>query len=75
MLMMIQLDAYSAAEASPFNVNNRSAGMSRSGPSRGYGGGGGGGGNGGSGPGSGGSGGKKLGRVDDIRGPECKSCQ
>ena len=74
MLMMIQLDAYSAAEASQFNVNNRSAGGSRSGPSRGYGGGGGGGGggSGGSGPSSGG---KKLGRVDDIRGPECKSCQ
>ncbi|CAF9930904.1 MAG: hypothetical protein HETSPECPRED_007742 [Heterodermia speciosa] len=73
---LFSLDAYAAAEASQFNVNNRSAGERRGGSSRGYGGSGGGtGGGGGSGPGSGGSGGKKLGRVDDIRGPECKSCQ
>ncbi|KAI9870697.1 MAG: hypothetical protein M1830_003909, partial [Pleopsidium flavum] len=68
------LDAYAAAEASPFNLKNRAAGRNTS--SRGFGGyGGGGGGPGGGGPGSGGGGGKKLGRVDDIRGPECKSCQ
>lgn len=73
------MDAYAAAEASPFNVRNRSAGI-RGGPGRygaGGGSGGGSGGGGGGGPGTGGGGtgpGKKLGRVDDIRGPECKSC-
>ena len=46
-----------------------------------FGGGGGGGGSGGGssggggpGPGSGGPGGRKLGLVDNVRGPECKSC-
>lgn len=78
----MQLDAYAAAEVSPFNVNNRTA--ARNGGSIRYGGGsgsgsgngrgGGGGGGGGGGPGTGGGGGKKLGSVDDIRGPECKSC-
>lgn len=51
-------------------MNNRTA--ARTGSSIRYGGGGGGGGGGG--PGTGGGGGKKLGSVDDIRGPECKSC-
>lgn len=44
----------------------------RAGPRPSFGGDGGGGG-GGSG-GSGGGGGRKVGTVDDIRGPECKSC-
>lgn len=65
-----QLDAYAAGEASSFNIRNRSAGV-RGIPR--YGGGSGGEGGSGGGPGSGG-GGRKLGRVDDIRGPECKSC-
>lgn len=73
----MQLDAYSAAEVSPFNVNNRTA--ARNGGSIRYGGGSGsgngrGGGGRGGGAGTGGGGGKKLGSVDDIRGPECKSC-
>ncbi|MCJ1368370.1 hypothetical protein MMC16_007512, partial [Acarospora aff. strigata] len=70
------LDAYAAAEASRFNIKNRTAGRRTvtRGTGDGYGGGGGGG-PGSGGPGSGGGGGKKLGRVDDIRGPECKSCQ
>lgn len=55
-------------------MNNRAA--TRNGGSLRYGGGSGrgGGGGGGGGPGTGGGGGKKLGSVDDIRGPECKSC-
>lgn len=51
-------------------MNNRTA--ARNGGSIRYGGGSGRGGGGG--PGTGGGGGKKLGSVDDIRGPECKSC-
>lgn len=56
-------------------MNNRNA--ARTGGSIRFGGGsgrGGGGGGGSGGPGTGGGGGKKLGSVDDIRGPECKSC-
>lgn len=68
----LKLDAYAAAEVSPFNVNSRNA--ARAGGSVRYGGGSGGGGGGGPGTGGGGGGGKKLGSVDDIRGPECKSC-
>lgn len=68
---MQQLDPYAAAEQSPFSIRNRSNPAPRAGPRAGGGGGGGGGGYGG---GGGGGGGKKLGTVDDIRGPECKSC-
>ena len=68
---MQQLDPYAAAEQSPFNIRNRSNAAPRAGPRAGGGGGGGGGGHGG---GGGGGSGKKLGTVDDIRGPECKSC-
>ena len=62
---------------SAYNINNREQDGTRTG--RGFFGGGGGGGSssggggGGPGPGSGG-GGRKLGLVDDIRGPECNSC-
>ncbi|MCJ1239101.1 hypothetical protein MMC14_007094, partial [Varicellaria rhodocarpa] len=70
------LDPYAAGRVSAYNINNRERDGTRTG--RGFfggGGGGGGGSGGGGGPGSGpGSGGRKLGRVDDIRGPECKSC-
>ncbi|MCJ1274537.1 hypothetical protein MMC21_002333 [Puttea exsequens] len=67
---LFSLDAYSAAEQSPYNIRNRNRPSSvRAVPGSG----GGGGGGGGSG-GSGGGGGKRLGTVDDIRGPECKSC-
>lgn len=64
-----QLDAYAAAEASPFNVQNRPLGGRGSGRLGGPGP--------GSGPGTGGGSagpGRRLGLVDDIRGPECKSC-
>lgn len=69
---LFSLDAYAAAEQSPFNIRNRNrstAGV-RAGPRSGGSGGGGGGG----GSGGGGGGGRKVGTVDDIRGPECKSC-
>ncbi|MCJ1370247.1 hypothetical protein MMC20_001459 [Loxospora ochrophaea] len=68
---LFSLDAYAAGQSSSYNVRNQPPGGMPIGRS-GWGAGGGSGG-GGSGPGSGG-GGKKLGRVDDIRGPECKSC-
>ncbi|PTU21901.1 hypothetical protein P175DRAFT_0508796 [Aspergillus ochraceoroseus IBT 24754] len=70
------LDAYTAAQNSPFNVanptnrsNTRARWVGPSGPGGGNGGGGG-----------GGDGGpprppRRIGRVDDIRGPECKSCR
>lgn len=72
----LKLDAYAAAEVSPFNVNSRNAARAGGSVRHGGGNGGGGGGGGGGGPGfgGGGGGGKKLGSVDDIRGPECKSC-
>ncbi|KAL2037957.1 hypothetical protein N7G274_009432 [Stereocaulon virgatum] len=68
---LFSLDAYAAAEQSSYNIRNRNRSnpVPRSGPRPGGGGGGSGGGGGG-----GGGGGKKLGTVDDIRGPECKSC-
>ncbi|PLN85044.1 hypothetical protein BDW42DRAFT_18494 [Aspergillus taichungensis] len=70
-----QFDPYSAAQNSKFNVvssPNRSNTRSRWGGSSG---GGGGGGSGGGGPGGpGGFGPRRIGRVDDVRGPECKSC-
>ncbi|KAA6408277.1 MAG: Deoxyribose-phosphate aldolase [Lasallia pustulata] len=71
---LFSLDAYAAAEVSPFNVENRKASRAGLGGGGWGGSGGGGGGYGGGGPGSGGGAGKKTGRVDDIRGPECKSC-
>jgi uncharacterized membrane protein YgcG len=70
-----QLDSYAAAERSSFNINNstnRYTTRSRWGTSSSSGGGGGGGGGGGSGPGTGP---RRLGRVDDVRGPECGSCR
>ncbi|MCJ1255769.1 hypothetical protein MMC24_003586 [Lignoscripta atroalba] len=74
---LFSLDTYAAGHASAYNINNRVQDGTRTG--RGYFGGGGSGGSGGGrgggpGPGSGGGGGRKLGRVDDIREPECKSC-
>ncbi|KAL2054172.1 hypothetical protein ABVK25_005711 [Lepraria finkii] len=71
---LFSLDAYAAAEQSPYNIRNRNRPTPalRAGPRSGGGGGGGGGRRRGS--GGGGGGGKKLGTVDDIRGPECKSC-
>ncbi|KAK4982413.1 hypothetical protein LTR66_009288 [Elasticomyces elasticus] len=71
------MDARAAAESSSFNKQNRSAGRRPGwgfGGGRSSGGGGGGGGGGPGGPGGPGGSGKKLGRVDDVRGPECKSC-
>lgn len=72
-----QLDSYGAAQASQFNVARpRSTPRQSPGASwwGGFGSGGGGGGPGGPGPGSGGPR-RRIGRVDDIRGPECRSCQ
>ncbi|MCJ1291082.1 hypothetical protein MMC34_002625 [Xylographa carneopallida] len=73
---LFSLDPYAAGQTSAYNINNREKDGTRTG--RGFfggGGGGGGSGGGGPGPGSGGGGGRKLGTVDQIRGPECKSCQ
>ncbi|MCJ1393573.1 hypothetical protein MMC18_006448 [Xylographa bjoerkii] len=75
---LFSLDPYAAGQTSAYNINNRERDGTRTGRGffRGEGGGGGGGsGGGGPGPGSGGGGGRKLGTVDQIRGPECKSCQ
>ncbi|KAI9819138.1 MAG: hypothetical protein M1827_007294 [Pycnora praestabilis] len=74
---LFSLDAYAAAEASPFNVNSRSSSKRPDRPGWGGWGGssGGGGGPSGRGSGSGGGAGKRLGQVDDVRGPECRSCQ
>ncbi|KAK2846396.1 hypothetical protein FQN49_005761 [Arthroderma sp. PD_2] len=67
---------YAAAESSQFNVKNPANRDPRYRPSRGGGGGGGGGGSGHDRRGGGGGGpSKRIGRVDDVRGPECKSCQ
>ncbi|CRG82917.1 hypothetical protein PISL3812_00264 [Talaromyces islandicus] len=78
LLPPLQLDSYAAAESSQFNISaphNNPNNRPRWGGSSNRGTGGGGGGGGGWGPGGGGSGGRKIGRVDDVRGPECKSCQ
>ncbi|KAI9660840.1 MAG: hypothetical protein M1829_006450 [Trizodia sp. TS-e1964] len=68
---LFAFDSYAAGAASSFNYRNRSAairpGRTTAAGARGSGGSGGGGG----GP----DGGRKVGRVDDIRGPECNSCQ
>ncbi|PGH15260.1 hypothetical protein AJ80_05613 [Polytolypa hystricis UAMH7299] len=83
---LFSLDAYSAAQQSRFNIqnpDNKNTNRPRWGSSFGKGGGGGGGGGGGpGGPGGPGSGGgrpggppKRIGRVDDVRGPECGSCR
>ncbi|PLB52401.1 hypothetical protein P170DRAFT_434164 [Aspergillus steynii IBT 23096] len=74
LVSFFSVDPYSAAENSRFNITrpgNKPNTRSRWGGSSGFGGGGGGGGGGG----PGGFGPRKIGRVDDIRGPECKSCQ
>ncbi|KAL1987714.1 hypothetical protein VTN96DRAFT_2554 [Rasamsonia emersonii] len=69
---LFSLDPYTAAQSSQFNVarpQNKPNTRPRWGGGS-YGGGYGGGG------GPGGSGGpRRIGRVDDIRGPECRSCQ
>ncbi|KAE8378550.1 hypothetical protein BDV26DRAFT_261360 [Aspergillus bertholletiae] len=71
---LFSFDPYTAAQNSQFNVTrpqnhpNTRPRWGGSGGSGGDGGGGGGGGPGGFGP-------RKIGRVDDIRGPECKSCR
>ncbi|KAI9858764.1 MAG: hypothetical protein M1824_004184 [Vezdaea acicularis] len=71
---LFALDPYNAAADSRFSVTNRSAtALARDAP-RGAAGGRGSGGNGPYGGGNGSGGGRKLGTVDDVRGPECKSC-
>ncbi|EPS26909.1 hypothetical protein POX_g08791 [Penicillium oxalicum] len=68
---LFSFDANASAQSSQFNIHNRnsvSRGTSSWGSRAG----------GSSGPASrrgGNGGGPRLGRVDDIRGPECKSCQ
>ncbi|KAI1919170.1 hypothetical protein LOZ58_004367 [Ophidiomyces ophidiicola] len=85
---LFSLDPYSAAQNSRFNVvsppsrnirgTRPSWGGAGGGPPGGGGGGGGGGGSWGWGSGTGGGGtdgpSKRIGRVDDVRGPECRSC-
>ncbi|KAJ9202959.1 hypothetical protein DTO166G4_5724 [Paecilomyces variotii] len=66
---LFSLDPLKAAEESKFNI--RRSGNSYNNRPR-WGGSSGGGGPGG--PGGGGGGPRRIGRVDDIRGPECKSC-
>ncbi|KAG9655554.1 hypothetical protein KCU98_g12719, partial [Aureobasidium melanogenum] len=61
-------DPAAAAAASPFNANNQVPGKR---PGWGFGANNGNGGRGGGPP----PGGRKVGRVDDVRGPECKSCK
>ncbi|CAD0099628.1 unnamed protein product, partial [Aureobasidium mustum] len=61
-------DPAAAAAASPFNSNNKTPGQR---PGWGFGGNSSNGGRGGGPP----PGGRKVGRVDDVRGPECKSCK
>ncbi|KAI9822202.1 MAG: hypothetical protein M1826_000511 [Phylliscum demangeonii] len=90
LVTLFSLDAYAAAEGSAFNVRHGAVSRGRGGRGWGgggrgggggsgphHGGGGDGGGRGGGGAGGGGrrSGGKRLGTVDDVRGPECRSCQ
>lgn len=69
-----QLDPFVAAQNSQFNIHRpKNSGGPRSrwgGSSSSYGPGGGGGGGGGP-----GGPGRRIGQVDDVRGPECKSCQ
>ncbi|PYH44898.1 uncharacterized protein BP01DRAFT_320200 [Aspergillus saccharolyticus JOP 1030-1] len=80
LVSLFSTDPYTAAQNSRFNIHRagKSDGSGRtSGWGFGFGGSGGGGGGGGGGPGRGpgGFGPRKLGRVDDIRGPECGSCR
>ncbi len=76
LLIVSQLDSYAAAEASPFSTRNGSASRPGNRPSNsqsnGTRSGGGSGGPGSGTPGNGG--GRRLGTVDSIRGPECRSC-
>ncbi|EGE00785.1 hypothetical protein TESG_08078 [Trichophyton tonsurans CBS 112818] len=65
---------YAAAEASQFNIKNPSS-RDPINRNRGIGRGGGGGGGYDRRGGGGGGPSKRIGRVDDVRGPECKSCQ
>ncbi|GFN17349.1 hypothetical protein AtubIFM56815_004646 [Aspergillus tubingensis] len=69
---LFSLDPYTAAQNSRFNVTQ--SGKTPNTRARWGSGGGGGGGSWGPGGGGGGGGGPRIGRVDDIRGPECKSC-
>ncbi|PYI27619.1 hypothetical protein BP00DRAFT_429175 [Aspergillus indologenus CBS 114.80] len=81
LVSFFSLDPYAAAQNSQFNIHRKG---NPAGPTSrwglfgggGSGGPGGGGGGGGGGPGGGprGFGPRKIGRVDDVRGPECKSC-
>ncbi|KAJ5085011.1 hypothetical protein N7532_009782 [Penicillium argentinense] len=72
---LFSLDPYAAAESSQFNIHrpNSSSGSRPLNGRTNYYGGGGGGSGGGGGPGSGS--GRRIGRVDDVRGPECGSCR
>ncbi|KAB8077131.1 hypothetical protein BDV29DRAFT_67994 [Aspergillus leporis] len=70
---LFSLDPYTAAQNSQFNIT-RPENNSNTRPRWGGGGGSGAGGGGGGG-GPGGFGPRRIGRVDDIRGPECKSCR
>ncbi|ETN45799.1 uncharacterized protein HMPREF1541_09632 [Cyphellophora europaea CBS 101466] len=84
---LFSLDAYAAAQNSQFNTVGRPnayqerarwGGVNRAGNGGSGGGGSGwgsGGNNDGRGPGGGGGPARRLGRVDDVRGPECGSCQ
>ncbi|KAL4892947.1 hypothetical protein BDV59DRAFT_179070 [Aspergillus ambiguus] len=74
LVSLFSFDPYTAAQNSSFNVSrpeNRSSARPRWGGSGGYGSGGPGGGGGGGGSGFGP---RRIGRVDDVRGPECGSC-
>lgn len=80
---LLSLDPYAAAQNSRFNTRGPGRGPqaartggNTTGSGSGLFGGGrlGGGGNSGSGPRGGGGGGRRMGTVDDVRGPECGSC-
>ncbi|KAJ5999621.1 hypothetical protein N7481_000030 [Penicillium waksmanii] len=79
---LFSLDPYGAAQHSQFNIHRSSTNSGLRGRGSGsFFGGGGGGGGGDSGPGydygsgCGGGGARRIGRVDDVRGPECGSCR
>ena len=89
LVSLFSLDPYTAAQNSQFNTRGRPnsyqdrarwGGVNRTGAGGGGGGGTGGsiprggGGGGGSGSGSGSGSGRRMGTVDDVRGPECGSC-
>ncbi|QVM10651.1 hypothetical protein D8B26_005304 [Coccidioides posadasii str. Silveira] len=74
LVSLFSMDPYTSAQNSRFNAVSPPKRSPRPIPQGRYGGSGGGGGGGGGGPGGPGGPSKRIGRVDDVRGPECRSC-